>query len=185
MSDGKKIQGVARKPNIDPDLMLAAVQAAFPNIPNWYIQFAEVATTLLDANQHSMVGHTEAQKCQLKHLGHGESCGRESDFILVSVIMEKTASGDAEATNSRVRYYCGPCVYTTMCRAIQSIASADKLDDGDAWEGLEEWSQKVLEQRVEFVEGAIERSAEVVENKYSTDGDEIIEGLRKRFDGGQ
>lgn len=181
----EKIQGVARKPIIAPDVILKAVQDKFPNIPNWYMQFAEVATSLLDVGQYSMIGHASPQPCQLKHLGYGKGCGRESDFILVSVILEKTSTGGAEVTNSRVRYYCAPCVYTTMNRAIQSIASADKLDDGDVWKGLEEWSQQVLEQRVEFVEQAIERSAEVVENKYPTDGDEIIEGLRKQFDGGQ
>ena len=177
-----KIQGVARKPIIHPDEMQAAVKALFPNIPNWYIQFAEVATTLLDVNQHSMVGHSCAQDCQLKIMGHGEACGRDADFILVSVMLEKN-DDVVEARNSRVRYYCGPCIYATMNRAIQSIASADKLDDGGAWEGLEEECGIILEQRVEFVEGAIERSAEVLENKYPTDGDDIVDSIRKKFDG--
>jgi hypothetical protein len=182
MSENNKIQGVARKPIIHPDEMITAVKALFPNIPKWYIQFAEVATTLLDASQYSMVGHSHAQDCQLKTLGHGEACGRGADFILVSVMLEKGAAG-VEARNSRVRYYCGPCVYATMNRAIQSIASADKLDDGGAWEGLEEECGIILEQRVEFVEDSIERSAEVLENKYPTDGDEIVEGIRKKFEG--
>lgn len=178
-----KIQGVARLPVIDPAVMKQTVENEFPNIIGWYIQFAEVASALLDVRDHDAIGHSVAQGCSLKHLGHGESCTRDADFILVSVVMEKTASGDAKPTNSRVRYYCAPCLYSTMCRAIQSISSVGKLDDGDAWEGLEEDAQTILEQRVEFVEHCVERTAQVVENKYPTDGDEIIEGLRKRFEG--
>ena len=178
-----KIQGVARLPVIDPIVMKKAVEDEFPNIPGWFVQFAEVASALLDASDHQAVGHSVVQDCQLKHLGHGEPCKRDSDFILVSVVMEKGSAGEAKPTNSRVRYYCAPCLYSTMCRAIQSIASADKLEDGGAWEGLEPSAQVILEQRVEFVEHCVERSAQVVENKYPADGDEIIEGLRNRFDG--
>jgi len=178
-----KIQGVARKPIIHPDDMLVAVKALFPNISDWYVQFAEVATTLMDASQYSMVGHSVAQSCQLKTLGHGEACSRDSDFILVSVMLEKSSAGEIEARNSRVRYYCAPCVYATMNRALQSIASADKLDDGGAWEGLEEECGIILSQRAEFVESSIERSAEVLENKYPTDGDDLVDSIRKKFEG--
>ena len=178
-----KIQGIARLPIIDPAVMKQAVEDEFPNITDWYVQFAEVASSLLDAQDHQDIGHSVAQGCSLKHLGHGEACERDSDFILVSVVMEKGPAGEAKPTNSRVRYYCAPCLYSTMCRAIQSIASADKLDDGGAWEGLEPDAQTILEQRVEFVEHCVERSAQVVENKYPTDGDDIIEKLRNRFDG--
>lgn len=183
MSKSKKIQGLARMPIIHPDEMKKAVEATFPNIPGWYIQFAEVASSLLDASQHDLIGHSVSQNCQLKHLGHGDPCKRDSDFILVSVILEKTSDGSAEATNSRVRYFCAPCLYSTMCRAIQSIASAEKLDDGEAWDGLHPDAHNIFEQRVEFVEHCVERTAEVIENKYPTDGDDIIEGLRKRFEG--
>jgi hypothetical protein len=178
-----KIQGVARLPIIDPTVMKKAVEAEFPNITGWYVQFAEVASALLDASDHGAVGHSVAQGCSLKHLGHGDACTRDADFILISVVMEKTASGNANPNNSRVRYYCAPCLYSTMCRAIQSIASADKLEDGGAWEGLPADAQKILEQRVEFVEHCVERTAQVVENKYPTDGDDIIEKLRNKFEG--
>lgn len=178
-----KIQGLARMPIIHPDEMKKSVEITFPNISNWYIQFAEVASSLLDASQHNVIGHSVSQSCQLKHLGHGEPCKRDSDFILVSVILEKMESGKAEATNSRVRYYCAPCLYSTMCRAITSIASAEKLDDGGAWDGLDPNAHTIFEQRIEFVEHCIERTAQVVENKYSTDGDDIIHSLRKRFEG--
>ena len=182
MSSSKKIQGIARVPIIDPNEALKAINKMFPNIPNWYIQFAEVASTMLDVNDYTKIGHDEPQDCQLKIMGHGEACGRDADFILVNVMLAETPSG-VEAYNSRVRYYCAPCVYTTMNRALQSIYSADKLEDGDAWDGIEERCGIVLEQRVGFVEEMIGRSAEVVENKYASDGDAIIEELRKKFDG--
>jgi len=184
MSSSKKIQGIARLPLIDPDLAVSAIQKMFPDISNWHIQFAEIASTLLNVDEHTKIGHDESHECQLKIMGHGECCGRESDFILVNVMLQNTPQG-IEAYNSRVRYYCAPCVYVTMNRALQSIASVDKLDDGNAWEGLDEGAQKILEHRIEMVEESIGRSAEVVENKYASNGDAIIEGLRKKFDGAQ
>ena len=180
INDG--VEGVGRLPIIDPDEVKRAIEAKFPNIPGWFVQFAEVATSLLDISQHDLIGHSEIQSCQLQPLGYGSHCGRDSDFILVNVVMEKDNQDNASPSNSRVRYYCAPCVYTTMCRAIQAVSKADKLETVIE-EGMADSSAKILQERLEFIEDSIERAAEVVENKYSSDGDKLIEELNKKFEG--
>lgn len=177
-----KVEGVGRLPVIAPDDMLDAVRKKFPTISGWHAHFAEVASALLDVGEYAKIGHSEPQTCQLAPLGHGEKCGRDSDFILVSVVMEKGSDGSAVPSNSRVRYYCAPCVYATMCRAIQSVSKADKLETVME-EGIADAAADVLEHRADFVEQAIERSAQVVENKYGSEGDALIEELNKKFEG--
>lgn len=182
----EKIEGVGRIPRFDPDVMLEVVKQKFPKINGWFIQFADVATTMLDACDHGLVGHDEPYRCQLKVLGHGPACDRESDFLLINLVLVEGPDGGPTVNNSRVRYYCGPCVYTTMTRAISVMSKADKLHAGGALEeGIEEWSFRVMDERADFVESAIGRSAEVLENKYTCDGDEIIDKMREAFESGQ
>jgi len=177
-----KIEGVGRLPILDPDDMLKIVQDKFPKIPGWFVQFADVVTTLLDVNQYLLIGHQEPQPCQLKVLGHGKICGRDADFILVNVVLERDTMDNVYPSNSRVRYYCSPCLYSTMCRAINSISKADKLEDV-LDEGIVDVCQKILEQRAEFVEDAITRSADVAGEKYGNQADVLIEDARKKFEG--
>jgi len=191
--DSELVQGVRRIPQIDPLVLKNIISDKFPDINNWFIQFAEVVVTLLDIADHKLIGQNDSGSCQRKNLtevshNHNKDnssyiyCERDADFILINIFVDKISNTEIQLSNSRIRQYCAPCLYSTMCRAITSMTNGDKLNHGQVWDGLNENAQIILEERISFFEHCIEKSAKVLENKYVYEGDAILKQLKEQFE---
>ena len=168
-------------PIADPDHMVEIVRKHFPDIPGWHAHFSEVVSTLLDVKDRGLIGHEKFAdpSCSLKHMGHGASCDKNADFVLVTVLLELTSAGIG-MKSCRVRYYCTACMYSTTCRALTSVSSPAALDQ-HIEDGLVEAQAKILDWKTSFLEHVIGRTGERLQEVYGEQADDIVRELDAKF----
>ena len=77
----------ARLPIANPKKMIAAVNKAIPGVDKWYVQFAELVTSILKVEDRHIVGHGEEPdkiQCELINFVDSEQCKRDSDFLIIN-----------------------------------------------------------------------------------------------------